>query len=258
MARLPASVVNNFTVPAADLTPSFHGSQREDALIGLYLPGWFREVSDAAYGEMFPEVPQAHEGNGRGRGRTFGDGFRPRTDRSKGTDVLCLKVPKIPKNGRCATAHEMFKGTRKTGEALIKAVVRNFRNRKAQPVAVVHTDGDTFSPTIVEWCIRDAGRMFAAPTNAEAWPCWNGLPVKPVNDRKRGAGGSPASVWVTFLKREMHGYDTKGNPIVTYTPDANGAYMTIYASFSQRSGAVFRTGTPAQFASEVDAATVLR
>ena len=253
MARLPASVVNNFVVPPADLTPSWHGSQREDALIEAYLPGWFREVSDAAYEAMFPGVPQAHEGNSRGRGRTGWDGFRPRRDRQGGTDV-----PKRPKNGRYSTAHEMFKGTRATGEAMVKAIARNFRNRKAQPLAVVHTDGENGTMNIVEWCIRDVGSMYAAPTNAEGWPLWNGLPVKPVDDRKRGAGGSPANVWVTFLRRERHGYDKNGNPVCTYTPDENGAYMTIYASFSQRSGAVFKSGTPSQFAADVDAATVLR
>lgn len=227
-------------------------------MIDLYLPGWFREVSDAAYAAIFPDVPQAHEGNGRGRGRTAGDVFRPNPRRSNGGDVAALKCPKVRADGSCATAHEMFRGTRSTAAALIRAVATNYRHRKAFPVAVVHTDGDTFAPRIVEWCIRDVGAMYAAPTNGEDWPLWCGLPIKPVNDRARGAAGSPASVWVTFLRRELLGYDDRGNPIVRYTPDANGSYVTINASFSKRSGAVFRTGTPAQFAADLDAATVLR
>jgi hypothetical protein len=258
MPKLKASEVWDFVVPVADLRPSYHGSQREDALIEGYLPGWYREISDSCYAELYPGVPQRHEGNSRGSGRIGWDGFKPRTDRSGGMDVLSLKVPGMPKNGTPSTSHEMFRGTRPTGEALIRAISRNHRNRKAQPMAVVHTDTSAGFLRILEWCIRDVGAMYAAPTNAEAWATWNGLPVKPPDDRKRGAGGSPASVWVSFLHRELLGYDAKGNPIVRYTPDANGAYMTINATFSKRSGAVFRTGTPAEFAAEVNAATVLR
>lgn len=260
MPKLKASEVRDFTVPVSDRRPSPHGSQREDAIIDCYLSnsGWYREVSDAAYAAIFPDVPQAHEGNGRGRGRTAGDLFRPNYRRAGGGDVAALKCPKLRANGTCATAHEMFKGTRATAVALLRAVGANWRHRKAFPVAVVHTDGDTFSPSIVEWCIRDVGAMYAAPTNGEGWPVWNGIPVKPVDDRDRGAGGSPASVWITFLRRELLGYHSNGTPKVRYTPDNNGTYCTITASFSKRSGAVFRTGTPAQFAADLDAATVLR
>jgi hypothetical protein len=65
-------------------------------------------------------------------------------------------------------------------------------------------------------------------------------------------------VWVTLLRRDLLGYDEVGNPKVRYTPDAAGTYATITASFSQRSGAVWSTGTPDDFARALDAATVLR
>ena len=253
MARLSASVVRDFTVPAADNRPSPHGSQREDAILALYLPGWLRECSDAAYAAMFPNVTIAHEGNSRGRGRTGADGFRVNPSRSCGMDALSLKAPKVRGDGTCASAHDMFHGPVASGAAFIAAVQRNYGNRKAFPVAVTHTTGDTFAPVLVEWCVRDFGHMLATVTNAEGWPLWNGIPVKPVNDRKRGAGGSPASVWVVRERREYLG-DGKAK----YIPDENGTYVRIVASFSQRSGAVFKSGTPAQFAADVDAATVLR
>ena len=261
MARLPASVVRDFTVPATSFLPSFHGSQREDAIIASYLApfGWTREASAAAKAEFLPGVKPVAEGEGRGRGATGVDAFRADPDRSCGGDFASLKVPEVRKDGKYTTTVELIKAPRATVVAFIAAISRNHRARKAFPLVVVHTDGgDRFAPNIREWCIRDMGRMFANIANAEAWPLWNGVPIKPENDRARGAGGSPASVWVTFLRRELLGYDAKGNPKVKYTPDANGTYATLTASFSQRSGAVFRTGTPAQFASEVDAATVLR
>lgn len=260
MARLPASVVNNFTVPAPSMLPSPHGSQREDSVISLYLSrsGWTREVSAAAKAEFLPNVAPTAEGNGRGRGTTGFDAGRADPDRGCGGDFLSLKCPDVRADGNYTTTVELIKAPLATVKAFIAAIHRNHRNRKAFPLAVVHTSGSTFSPNLDGWCIRDMGRMFASVTNAEAWPLWNGVPLKPVNDRKRGAGGSPASVWVTLLRRELLGYDKNGNPKVRYTPDANGTYATLTASFSQRSGAVFKTGTPAQFAADVDAATVLR
>lgn len=260
MARLPASVVRNVTVPAPSLIPSFHGSQREDAIIASYLArwGWMREASSAAKAEFLPGVKAVDEGNGRGRGATGVDAFRVNPDRGCGGDFVSMKAPEVRKDGKYTTTVELIKAPRATVVAFIAAISKNHRARKAFPLVVVHTDGGTFAPVISEWCIRDMGRMFASIDNREAWPCWNGVPIKPENDRARGAGGSPASVWVTFLRRELLGYDKNGNPKVRYTPDANGTYATLTASFSQRSGAVFRTGTPAQFASEVDAATVLR
>jgi len=260
MARLPASVVRNFTVPAASLVPSFHGSQREDAIIAEYLSrsGWAREASAAAKAEFLPGVKPVAEGEGTGRGATGVDGFRVNPDRGCGGDFFSMKAPEVRADGKYSTTVELIKAPRATVVAFIAAISRNNRARKAFPLVVVHTNGGTFAPVIAEWCIRDMGRMFASVDNREAWALWNGVPVKPENDRPRGAGGSPASVWVTFLRRELLGYDKSGNPKVKYTPDANGTYATLTASFSQRSGAVFKAGTPAQFAADVDAATVLR
>jgi len=260
MARLPASTVRNFAVPVTSIVPSFHGSQREDAIIAEYLSrsGWMREASSAAKEAFLPGILAVDEGNGRGRGATGVDAFRADPDRSCGGDFLSLKCPEVRKDGNYTTTVELIKAPRATVVAFIAAINKNYRARKAFPLVVVHTDGGTFAPAISEWCIRDMGRMFASVDNREAWPLWNGVPIKPENDRARGAGGSPASVWVTFLRRELLGYDAKGNPKVRYTPDANGTYATLTASFSQRSGAVFKSGTPAQFAADVDAATVLR
>jgi hypothetical protein len=253
MARLSASIIRDFTVPATDLTPSPHGSQREDAIIALYLPGWCREASPAAKAAFLPGVDAVAEGNGRGRGATGVDIFRPNPSRAAGGDFGGLKAPKVREDGTAPTSVELFHGTRETATALLRAVAGNHRSRKAFPVAVVHTSGGTFAPRIEAWCVRDFGTITATATNAEAWPTWNGVPVKPVNDRRRGAGGSPASVWVQFERREYLG-DGKAR----YIPDPDGNYVRISASFSKRSGAVFKTGTPQEFAADVDAATVLR
>lgn len=254
MARLSAAAVRNFTVPAADPRPSPHGSQREDHLIETCLPGWTREASAEAKAAFLPDVPVVREGTGRGRGAGGFDAYRADPRRACGGDFLSLKVPDRRKDGGYSTSVELVKGPIATVRAFIAAVAGHGRNGKAFPLAVVHMH----EGTPVEWCIRDIGRMFAAIDNREDWPLWHGVPVKPVDDRPRGAGGSPASVWVTILRRELLGYDKAGNPKVRYTPDPAGTYATITASFSQRSGAVFRTGTPAQLAADVDAATVLR
>lgn len=260
MARLSAKAVRDFTVPQSDLRPSPHGSQREDAIIALYLApfGWMREASAAAKEAFLPGVAAVSEGNGRGRGATAVDVFRVNPTRGAGGDFAGMKAPKQREGGGWPTAHELFKGTRATGAALLAAVRGNHKARKAFPVAVVHTSGSTFAPVLEEWCIRDFGTLVTAFTNAEDWPLWHGVPTKPVNDRKRGAGGSPASVWVTLLRREVNGVDQNGEPKYVYIPDTNGDYMTLNASFSKRSGAVFKSGTPADFAADMDAATVLR
>ena len=261
MARLKSSVVRDFIVPEADLTPSPHGSQREDAIISCYLAddGWTREASAATKAAFLPGVPVVSEGRSRGRGAGGFDAHRADPDRSCGGDFASFKVPDRREDGGYATTAELIKAPLATVAAFIAAVAGHYKNRKAFPLAVIHTDGgDRFAPVISEWCIRDLGRMFASVDNREDWPLWHGLPTKPVNDRKRGRGGSPASVWVTLLRRELLGYDEAGNPKVKYTPDENGTYATITASFSQRSGAVFRTGTPADFARDLDAATVIR
>lgn len=258
MPKLSAKEVRDFTVPDSDLTPSPHGSQREDAILALYLPGWAREASAAAKAAFLPGVAPVCEGNGRGRGATLVDGFRVNPSRGAGGDFLSMKAPARREDGGYSTSVEMFKGTRATLLAALDAVRGNFKARKAFPVCVVHTDGDTFEPQLVGWEIRDFGRMVTAFTNAEDWEIWGGVPRKPLNDRARGAGGSPASVWVTLLRRETRGYDKKGNPKYAYIPDDNGDYVSLTASFSKRSGATFAGGPVQKFAADVDAATVLR
>lgn len=258
MAKVRAADLRDFAAPVSDPRPSWHGSQREDAVIAAFLApyGWTREASAVAKESFLPGVAAVAEGNGRGRGATAVDAFRVNPHRASGGDFAGLKCPAEKKTGGYSTSVELFKGTLATGSALADAVRANHRNRKAFPVAVVHTTGSLEAPAIAGWCIRDFGAILTACTNAEDWPLWAGIPRKPVNDRHRGAGGSPASVWVTLLRRDLLGYDAKGNPQVRYTPDDAGTYVAINATFSQRSGAVFRTGTPAQFAADLDAATV--
>jgi hypothetical protein len=258
MPKLKASEVRDFVVPPSDLRPSPHGSQREDAIISLYLPGWAREASAAAKAAFLPGVAPVEEGNGRGRGATLVDGFRVNPSRGAGGDFLSLKAPARREDGGYSTSVELFKGTRATLVAALDAVRANFKARKAFPVCVVHTDGDTFAPSLVGWEIRDFGRMVTAFVNAEDWELWGGVPRKPLNDRARGAGGSPASIWVTLLRREFRGVDGKGNPKYAYIPDDAGEYVSLTASFSKRSGATFAGGPVQKFAADVDAATVLR
>jgi hypothetical protein len=258
MARLSASVARDFTVPAADNTPSPHGSQREDAILALYLPEWGREASPAAKAAFLPDVPVVAEGNSRGRGATLVDGFRVNPARSAGGDFLSLKAPTRREDGGYPTSVELFKGTRKTLLAALSNARDNYRNRKAFPVVVCHTEGDTLAPRVVGWEIRDFGRMVTDYANAETWELWGGVPRKPLNDKPRGAGGSPASVWATLLRREFHGYDKKGNPKYKYIPDDAGEYVSLTASFSKRSGATFAGGSMQDFAAQVNAATVLR
>ena len=255
MARLKASVVRDFVVPETDLTPSTHGSQREDYLLETDLPGWCREASAAAKAAFLPGVDPVREGNGRGRGATGVDGFRVNPDRGAGGDFVSLKAPAFrEKEGTYPSGVELFKGTRATLAAFVAAVRGNYGSRKAFPLAVVHMrDGE-----IDGWAIRDLGAVVSSFVNEEALPLWHGLPTKPVNDRKRGRGGSPASVWVSLLRREAQGFNRDGSVKYAYTPDENGNYATLNTSFSKRSGAKFRAGTPAQFAADLDAATVLR
>ncbi len=255
MARLSAAAVRDFTVPAADLKPSPHGAQREDAILALYLPGWSREASPAAKAAFLPGVPVVAEGNSRGRGATLVDGFRPNPARGAGGDFLSLKDHTIRGDGTVATSTELFLGTRETLAAALAAARVNYRSRKAFPVVVTHS---TREGAIVEWAIRDFGHMLAALTNAEGWPLWHGVPIKPEDDRPRGRGGSPASIWVKLLRREQQGLLPNGKPKYVYVHDEHGTYVSLTASFSQKSGAVFRSGTMQEFAADVDAATVLR
>lgn len=258
MPKIGAAALRDFAAPVSDNTLSPHGSQREDAILGLYLPGWGREASPAAKAAFLPGVPVVGEGNGRGRGATLVDGFRINPARGSGGDFISLKAPSRAKDDGFATSIELFKGTRSTLASALPAIAANYRNGKAFPVVVVHSDGDTFAPVLVGWEIRDFGAMLAGVKNAEAWPLWHGVPVKPEHDRIRGAAGSPASVWVQFFRRELLGYDKRGNPKVKYHHDHNGDYAGLTASFSKRSGATFAGGSATKFAADVDAATVLR
>lgn len=258
MAKVAAAILRDFIAPVSDTTPSPHGAQREDALIELYLPGWGREASPAAKAAFLPGVPVVAEGNSRGRGTTLVDGFRVNPARGSGGDFVSLKAPSRAADGGFPTSVELFKGTRATLASALVAVASNYRNGKAFPVVVVHSDGGTQAPVLVGWEIRDFGSMLTGVKNAEAWNLWNGVPVKPENDHHRGAAGSPASMWVQFFRRELLGYDRRGNPKVKYWPDHNGDYAGLTATFSKRSGATFGGGSAAKFAADVDAATVLR
>lgn len=230
MARLSAAAVRNFTVPAADQRPSPHGSQREDAILALYLPEWSREASAAAKAEFLPGVPVVREGNGRGRGATFIDGFRVNPYRSCGGDFLSLKAPNARATGAAfTTAHDLFTGTEDTMLAGIAAFRAHARNRKRFPLAVVHTDGGTFSPRILEWAVLDIPTLFANIPNPAGWATVAGVPVRP-NGFRSGRGGNPCSVWAHF----------------------DGTYWTLSTSLR---GVKFQTGTPAEFAATVDAAT---
>lgn len=258
MAKVAAAIIRDFIAPVSDKTPSPHGAAREDALIAQYLHGWGREASSAAKAAFLPGVPVVSEGNGRGRGTTLIDAFRVNPARGSGGDFVSLKAPSRATDGGFPTSVELFKGTKSTLLAALPAIAANYRNGKAFPVVVVHSDGGTHAPVLVGWEIRDFGQMLTGVKNTEAWPLWHGTPVKPENDHRRGAAGSPASMWVQFFRRELLGYDKRGNPKVKYWPDHNGDYAGLTATFSKRSGAVFGGGSAAKFAADVDAATVLR
>ena len=232
MPKLSAKLVRDFTVPVSDPRPSPHGSQREDAILALYLPGWSREASAAAKAEFLPGVPPVAEGNGRGRGATFVDGFRVNPSRSCGGDFLSLKAPCARDEGApFTTAHELFTGTLDTLTAGLAAMRAHARNRKRFPLAVVHTDGGTFSPRILEWTVVDLPALLSNIPNPAGWATVAGVPVRPQGFRS-GRGGNPCPVWV------------HQNP--------KTGYWTLSTSLR---GVAFQTGTTAEFAASVDAAT---
>lgn len=262
MARIKASVLRNFETPESEEIESPHGSQREDAIIACFLSdtGWTREASAAAKAAFLPDVAPVKEGNGRGRGATLIDAFRVNPSRACGGDFLSLKAPKARKEtGKFPSSVELFKGTRQTLIAGISAINANHSHGKAFPLAVVHTDGDTFSPGLIEWCVLDLGTVINPEKikNPEGWDTWMGVPARPENDRARGAGGSPASAWVTLLRREFAGY-VKGVAKYRFVADDSGDYASLNTTVSKRSGHRFIAGSPADFAADVDAATVLR
>jgi len=232
MPKLKASIVRDFTVPVSDLRPSPHGSQREDAIIHLYLPGWSREAAAAAKAAFLPGVTPVAEGNGRGRGATFVDGFRVNPSRSCGGDFISLKAPCARETGAAfTTAHDLFTGTLPTLAAGIAAMRVHARNRKRFPLVVVHTDGDTFAPRLLEWAVVDLPSVVMAIPNPAGWATVADVPVRPEGFRS-GRGGNPSPVWA-------------------YQSPKTG-YWTLATSLR---GVRFQTGTPAEFAASVDAAT---
>lgn len=261
MSRIKAEILRDFETPESDETLSTHGAQREDAIITSFLAGsgWGREASAAAKAAFLPDVVPVKEGNGRGRGATLIDAFRVNPKRACGGDFLSLKAPTARKSGEFPSSVELFKGTRSTLICCLEAIKQNHKNGKAFPLAVVHTGGEVFAPTLVEWAILDFGTLISehAIVNKEGWETYADIPVKPLNDRPRGRGGSPASVWITLLRREKAGC-VHGVQKYRYAQDDDGHYATLATSVSARSGTRFIAGSPADFAMDVDAATVLR
>jgi hypothetical protein len=287
--RIKAAVCRNFETPEAEDRVSPHGSQVENALIKLALEsgGWGREGSGEAGAAFLPSMVNegtgrlTSDGNTRGRGPSF-DGHRPNPGRSCGGDFLGIKAParRAPTKAEAArgdegsfpSSVELFSGPCDSAAGFLEDVRRNHQNGKAFPLAIVHIDGRSgrskahriADPILVEWCIRDYGDVITKITNAENWPLWAGIPVKPVDDRDRGRGGSPASVWVVFERRHparpgdtsSYWYE-KVEQSDLGTPGWN-IHATLNTSVSARSGARFIAGSHEDFARDVDAATVLR
>ena len=194
-----------FSEPERSEEPSPHGSQREDSILAN-LPGWSREAPPAAKAAFLPGVAPVSEGNGRGRGATFIDGFRPNGDRSCGGDFVSLKAPKARTTGaRYTTSHDLFTGREETLRSIIAAMYLHKRNRKKFPCVVVHTTGDTFDPVIEEFAVVNLPDILTDIPNPAGWPTVAGIPVKPEGFRA-GRGGNPSPVWLTF--EEERGYYT--------------------------------------------------
>ncbi len=234
--KIPAAILRNFVVPEIEEEISPHGSQREDSILREYLPGWQREASDAAKSAFLPGVAPVKEGNGRGRGATFIDGFRVDPRRSFGGDFVSLKAPTERKSGAAyTTAHDLFTGTSETLIAILSAMRRHFANRKAFPLVVCHTSGDTFAPELNEWCIVDLPTALTNVTCPPGWQMFAGfVPIKPESFRA-GRGGNPTPVWVSF--------------------DRKRGYWTLCLSLR---GYAFTSGSQAMFAEMVDRATTIR
>jgi hypothetical protein len=236
MARLKASVLS-FEEPDRSLEVSRHGSQREDAIIGLYLPGWSREASEEAKKSLLPSVPPVAEGNGRGRGATFIDAYRKNVSRAAGGDFLSLKAPVMRKSGNWSTAPDLFKGTKQTLEGLLL----NLRSlRKKVPIVSCHCTGEAFSPIIQEWAIKDAPTLVSeAPTVLmDGWDSLAGIPVIPEGFKPVGRRGNPFPIWIRLQ------------------PNADNPGRTdwiLSASFS-KGRTDWQKGSMEEFARQVDAA----
>jgi len=282
--RIPAKNLRDYNIPDEDTRPSPHGSQVENAVINLALPDWSREASPEAGAAFLPSMICSNgrlrsDGNSRGSGPSF-DGHRPNPDRSCGGDWLGMKAParrsptkgeeKRGEDGSFPSSVELFSGPALSCAGFLEDVRRNRRNGKAFPLAICHVDGMNgnskaeriANPVLVEWCIRDYGDVVTKIINGEDWDLWCGIPIKPVNDRVRGRGGSPASVWVVFERRHPaeNGFDYWYEKIDASDLGRPGwnCYATLNTSVSERSGARFIAGEPEDFAADVDAATSLR
>lgn len=235
MARIPASVLRGFSIPAADERDSNHGAQREDSILSeLTAFGWGREASAEAKAAFLPGVAPVKEGNGRGRGATFVDGFRVNPARACGGDFISLKAPSARKNGApFTTAHDLFTGTAMTLASIINAMLRHKAARKAFPLVVCHTSGDRFSPEVNEWAIVDLPTLLSNVGNPAGWETFGTIPVKP-EDFRSGRGGNPSPVWVSY--------------------DRKRGYYTLACSLR---GVPFRSGSVADFAGDIDRACVI-
>ena len=203
MARIKASDLPIVEQVLQSQAESTNGSQRENAVIELYLAhrGWGRYLPPVAYEAAFG-IPLVDDGNGRGRGPTGADAGRRCPSRSTGADWLQIKAPRrrppTDRKGRkqapFTSGHDMFRGTRETLVALIQAWRRHARNGKAMPVLIAHTDGDTFAPVILEWACADFATMIANVGNPAGWDTLEGVPVRPHGFRA-GRGANPTDVW---------------------------------------------------------------
>lgn len=291
--RIKAAKCREFENREEDLTPSPHGSQVENAVIRI-LAGtsagkdWNREIPGEPGAAFLPSMvcestgKLRSDGNSRGSGPSA-DAFQPDSSRSCGGNFLGLKAPKrrAPTaaekargdEGSFPSSVELFSGPCGSAAGFLEDVRENFKNGKAFPLAIVHVDGAggdnskrnrIENPVLIEWCIRDYGNVVTDITNAENWPLWAGIPVKPVDDRDRGRGGSPASVWVVFERRHparpgdtsSYWYE-KVEQADLGRPGWN-IYATLNTSVSAKSGARFIAGSHEDFAADVDRATVLR
>lgn len=234
--RIPSHVLRGFSIPAASDEESPHGAQREDSILSVLEPfGWAREASAEAKAAFLPGVAPVKEGNGRGRGATFVDGFRVNPARSCGGDFLSLKAPNARKNGApFTTAHDLFTGTEATLATILFGMRRHFVARKAFPLVVCHTSGDRFSPEVNEWAILDLPSMLVSVPNPSGWSLFAGIvPIKPETFRA-GRGGNPAPVWCSF--------------------DRKRGYWTLCVSLR---GVPFWSGSVADLSRDIDRACVI-
>lgn len=237
--KIPASVLRDFSIPESDERVSQHGSQREDSIIRDFLSGtgWTREASQEAKSALIPGITAVKEGNGRGRGATFVDAFRVNPSRSCGGDFVSLKAPVARSKGaKYTTAVDLFAGKLTSLEAIVVAMWDHAQNRKALPLVVVHTDGEWDSPGLIEWGIRDLPPVFVNVPNPLGWATIMGIPRRP-DGFCAGRGGNPSPIWCHFDEKKS----------------SQGAWILTMSIRDLR----FVAGEPADFAADVDRATVV-